>query len=86
MKQSGGALYFYTRPASTSGPQAADTPDHDARTAMISSRQLVIGPLYPGNVTLEPRPPASTTPPPGTEGNDDNVIITTTQVPILLLL
>ena len=67
--QSRGALVFYTQPAATyNESQAADV--HYA--AAISSRQLVIGPLDPTNVTLEPRLPALTTPPPG---NNDWIII-----------
>ena len=78
MKQGGGALFFYTQLANTSEPQPSSTSDTPfARAAMISSRQLVIGPLDPGNVTLEPRPPATTTPPPSTDGNKIIVIITT---------
>ena len=46
----GGALFLYTQPATD---PSTDT-DH---APMISSRQLVIGPLYPRNVTLEPLPP-----------------------------
>lgn len=81
MKQGGGALFFYTRPANTSRPQPSTSDTPFARTTMISSHQLVIGPLDPGNVTLEPRPPAITTPPPpSTDGNKNynSVIITTT--------
>ena len=37
---------------------------------MISSRQLVIGPLDPRNVTLEPHPPVTTTQVPTT--TEDN--------------
>ena len=59
--QGGGALFFYTQPATSSGSVA----NHPA--AVISSRQLVIGPLDPRNVTLEPRPPVTTTLAPSTQ-------------------
>ena len=77
MRQGGGALFFYTQPANTSEPQPSSASDAPfARAAMISSRQLVIGPLDPANVTLEPRPPVITTPPPSTDGNKIIIIIT----------
>ena len=78
MKQGGGALFFYTQPANTSEPQPSSASDAPfTRATMISSRQLVIGPLDPANVTLEPRPPATITPPPSTDGNKIIIIITT---------
>lgn len=55
----GGALFFYTQPATSSG--SADV--------VISSRQVVIGPLDPRNVTLEPHPPVTTAQVPTTEDN-----------------
>ena len=81
MKHGGGALFFSTRPANTFGPQTNTSDISFTRTAVISSHQLVIGPLDPGNVTLEPRPPAITTPPPpSTDGNKNynSIIVTTT--------
>ena len=72
MKQGGGALFFYTRLATS----ASDAPF--ARAAVISSRQLVIGPLDPANVTLEPHPPAITTTPPSNDGNKIIIVIITT--------
>ena len=67
--QSRGALVFYTQPAATYNESQAEDAHY---AATISSRQLVIGPLDPTNVTLEPRLPALTTPPPG---NNDWIII-----------
>ena len=43
-----GALFFYSQPTN----QTSENTQH----AMISSRRLVIGPLDPRNVTLEPHP------------------------------